>query len=121
MKKGVIILLAVIILSFLIGFLFLKENSPIVSLACKPIVSVGCRIDSCGTCVNKDKEDATVAYRTGSLDTYIGCDMGLVDVRGAMCKKSNDSCQFRKTWRTTACQSLSELHSKIRINLGIEY
>ena len=103
------------------GFFFLKENSPIVSLACKPIVGGGCRIDPCGACVNKEKKDTVLVYREGSLYTHIGCNLGLVDVRGAVCGRSNNVCQFHKTLRTVACQPISKLHSKIRINLDIEH
>jgi hypothetical protein len=122
MRKHFIILLVVIISSFLLGFLFLKENSPFVSLMCKPIVGAGCQIDLCGTCVNKEKKDTVLVYRTGSLDTYIGCEtsLSLIDTRGTICGRSNYTCQFHKTWRTAACEPVSKLHAKIRIDLGLE-
>lgn len=122
MQKNVIILLSVVAVSFLMGFLLLKKNSPIVYLACKKSVGAGCYLDRCGICKNRGEQDTALPSPELREMLGDGCllSLGYVDMRGYKCSQVNDKCVLQKSWRTPLCQSLSKVNSKWRINLGIE-
>lgn len=122
MQKNTVIILCVVVVSFLFGFLLLKKNSPIVSLACKKSAGAGCYLDRCGTCKDRGEQDTPLPSPELRQMLGDGCPMGLgyVDMRGYTCRQVNDNCVLQKSWRTPLCQSLSEVNKKWRINLGIE-